>query len=1435
MPRREDDPRHRPFPPAPPGEGSWAAPDADDLDDALEDDLDDEAIEPAPESRDPFAYDDLVEPMGPPTHAKVPRAHPAPAISIAPLTSPPTSWPPVPGRAAMTPGLGVPIAIPKPPPPPRGVSAQAAPGALLETSGSFTDTRGWTLRAEAFLDQIDRARSREQRVQLYRELAHMLEHRLDDAQQAFDVLVAALGEDVEDDETARALDRVARKTERFGELIQLANGWLEEPEARADPRRALALSLRLAKWYGEDVDRPEWALPYLERAQALAPRDVRPFRLLARIRRRQGDVDLAGATLVSALELAASDAERKEIHGEIGEILWKYKAQPDAAIASYRRALELDPGWLPAIDALESLFRERGQLGPVAELLERKLDRGGDGGASGTMGAAERNATRVRLAEMYAGALAQPERATRLLELVLHEEPQHAAAHRALTERYRGEGNAPALRAALERRLEAAATAREQLDLLHELSALLEHTFLEAELAAYRLEQALAVAPDDEVTLEGLARLYGRLRRFHDQADVLARQAEVAREPARRAELYAALARTAERELGDASRALEAWAAAAASAPGHAEAAAALARLDPEGGDSEAALERLRRAAKHAADPSQRAAAHQALGAALDDAGDPGGAREAYLDAIDQDPDHLPSIHALRKLALDEGDVRAAVRWLGREIALTPKPRARATLLAKLGALRAEALDDPEGARACWEEAVALDGDVDEALRPLAEIYVAAGDLARAEPMLARLRGRASTTQEAQRLATLHGRALSGLGRDDAAARALAEARRLAPHDPEVLDALADATWRRQDWPAALEAHQGLLETLADDARRLEVLCRLATIQRALGKPRAAIATLDHVLASAPGHRAALEALAAIYEEQQDWQGYVDCQRQRADAAETADERLAALDAMADAWAKRVGDPGQAIAALEEALEGRPGDVGRLHKVLAIAQGASDWPRVLATLERLAAVEPSAIKRARYVFTMGQLLRDALDDPERALGCFERTLDDDPTQLKAFEAIDRYLTSRHDWRRLERAYRKMLHRLSTSAQRGTEVEHHLWSALGLIYRDRLQDEGAATEAFRMAAQVRPDDPRTLRILADLHERSGRVEDAALELQRAIAREPRRAEPYRQLYRLYRRQGAFDRAWCVAAALVYMQRADLEQHEYHAQLATEAPREPQRALDLPAFATLIPREHDVVLGKLFELLVPALRAARLLRLHAEGRLPEPPPASLQDPATSSAPIVRDLAIAAAVLGVPLPRLSARPDVAGGLAPLLVDPPASLLGADALAVASPHGRRFLAARHLASYRPELYVTTLVSGPMELKALSFSALQLSQVDVALPDDLARVAAESTRELARYLQPVQAEALRKVMRRFVERGGQADVKAWWRSADRLALRVGLLLAGSLVEAAATCASEPVGPHDPSPTERLEDLLAWSVSDEHFALREGLGIVAAG
>ena len=89
----------------------------------------------------------------------------------------------------------------------------------------------------------------------------------------------------------------------------------------------------------------------------------------------------------------------------------------------------------------------------------------------------------------------------------------------------------------------------------------------------------------------------------------------------------------------------------------------------------------------------------------------------------------------------------------------------------------------------------------------------------------------------------------------------------------------------------------------------------------------------------------------------------------------------------------------------------------------------------------------------------------------RALERFNDALDLDSEQLKPFEAVNKILNIRKDWKALERAYRKMLHRIIN--QGNTDLEHNLWHTLGIIYRDRQRNFDAAAEAFKMAASLKP--------------------------------------------------------------------------------------------------------------------------------------------------------------------------------------------------------------------------------------------------------------------------------------------------------------------------------------------------------------------------
>src|SRR6185295_5042422 len=156
---------------------------------------------------------------------------------------------------------------------------------------------------------------------------------------AFEVLVNAFSEDFDEDATVKDLERLTQSTQRWGDLVQTANAWLKEPGIQSDTPKKISLMLRLAKWYGEDIGKPEWAMPYFQQVQKLDPHNVRVIRQVASLYKKAGNFDQVGQSLTQALEIATNERDRKEICLELGDLLERQKQNPDQAMIYYKRAL----------------------------------------------------------------------------------------------------------------------------------------------------------------------------------------------------------------------------------------------------------------------------------------------------------------------------------------------------------------------------------------------------------------------------------------------------------------------------------------------------------------------------------------------------------------------------------------------------------------------------------------------------------------------------------------------------------------------------------------------------------------------------------------------------------------------------------------------------------------------------------------------------------------------------------------------------------------------------------------------------------------------------------------------------------------------------------------------------------------------------------------
>ncbi|MBW2460786.1 MAG: hypothetical protein JRH11_04010, partial [Deltaproteobacteria bacterium] len=495
-------------------------------------------------------------------------------------------------------------------------------------------------------------------------------------------------------------------------------------------------------------------------------------------------------------------------------------------------------------------------------------------------------------------------------------------------------------------------------------------------------------------------------------------------------------------------------------------------------------------------------------------------------------------------------------------------------------------------------------------------------------------------------------------------------------------------------------------------------------------------------------------------------------------------------------------------------------------KLLIAYQETKQWENGIDVIQRISDLDTRDSVKSKYAYTIAVIIRDELKDTESAIDKFNEALDLDSSQLKAFEAINKIVTQKKDWKNLERAFRKMLHRIVGKGN--TELEFNLWHNLGVIYRDRQKQFESAAEAFRMASSLQPDNHQQHQILAELFAMiPNRLDDAIAEHQWLLRQDPYRVDSYRALYKLYFDGRAYDKAWCLASTLSFLKKADQEQQQFFEQYKQAGMIRPQSRLDEERWLKdLFHPEEDLYVAKMMEALAPAVHAAKAsadkaLHLAKKHEV---------DPATSTVSFARAFGFVSQVMNLRIvPRLFLRPDAQGGLMHVPgSNPPATLCGASLLSGFSPQDLTFVIARHLAYYRSQHFIRTMMTTHTELRLVLLAGLRIAGVAPAGDPQIESMAQQLKARLA----PAQFEALKSVAKRFIEAGGSTDLKRWMQTVELTGCRAGFLLCNDLETSARMIQSlPPEGPSDLPPKEKIKELVLFSVSEEYFRLRESLGI----
>jgi tetratricopeptide (TPR) repeat protein len=438
----------------------------------------------------------------------------------------------------------------------------------------FVETRAWDALEAFFAERgkLDEcARLLEQRVEseeaptrvaLWERIARLYHDALDRperARRAWESL-----RELEPNHAAAAVALISHY-EQARDLLRLAEVLAVQLEHTSQPEARHVRLRRLADLHADGLGDYPGALRWLLRAFAEDPTHEGVRRQLGELAGKTGAFARLGEAYEAALPRLAAPSEALPVLRALAELRERDLGDADAALATWRRVLELDGEDAAALDALERLYLARQSFGELQAIYQRRLDL--------LDGAVARRPLRIKMARLaeemgdLAGAVAA-------YQAVLEAAPEDRRTLEALERLHRRQEDWPALARVLEQHL---ALDPEDVEPRFDLAALREAHLhdVTAAIEGYRrvlelspghagardaLERHFAAGPHRFAVARILDPIYQRAGEYDRLIGVRELFLEESDDPARRVELLHDIAELLEAKLQRPAQAFDALA-----------------------------------------------------------------------------------------------------------------------------------------------------------------------------------------------------------------------------------------------------------------------------------------------------------------------------------------------------------------------------------------------------------------------------------------------------------------------------------------------------------------------------------------------------------------------------------------------------------------------------------------------------------------------------------------------------------------------------------------------------------------------------------------------------------------------------------------------------------------------------------------------------------
>jgi tetratricopeptide (TPR) repeat protein len=884
----------------------------------------------------------------------------------------------------------------------------------LEALGRLLASRGeWQTLVETHLAEIEALSDAPRRTTRLFKAAEILERRIGDEvalAKAISLYTRALEETPGYLPAVLALERLLAQTGRFSDLQALYEREVERAPAVMRPHLYESMGRIWAERLG-DLDK---AIDCFERLLETEPENVAGLRELARLYAKAWKWKELIECNERELPLL-SDARRKvDLLVRTGELWEDRLLDLQKAAHCYQRALELAPGFLPALKALGRIYRQRARW---EELIQMHRDE-----AALTESPEQMTFLLYAIAEIFDDELMRPDDAARTYREILERVPGYLPALTSLESLYEERRAFSELVTLREASLEALSDDRSKALLLAQIGALREERLDDAAGAANDYARALRLLPELSPAHASLVQMYELEGEHAKLADLYARGLEHAQSPHERAALGERLGELWDRHLAGPRKAATYFETALEQGGENVGMLHALAAVYRRLGMARELERTYERTAKAVGDPAA-AAAYQLRAAELREEHQPalGDPVQVYARALELSPDNAGVQRALERTLRDGARPRELARILSVRLAAARDTAERAAMLVEMGESH-EAAGDLAAAEKAFSDARVADPSSLPALWGLARICES-GERWQERAELAVAEAGALGDPGGQAAALMLAADLwhDKLARRDLAAPLYKQVLEIDPGHDRAFDRLRALLLESEDWNPLVDLLRNRTGAIGDPQEIARRLGEMADIYiKRLDQPRKGMSCLRKALEVDPYDKKALVELARMYDQQQQWNKALALYGRAAGVVEDAQARRTMELRAAELWEK-LGDSAQALGAYRRVLARLPNDEETLERASDLAEDVGDFPLAARALEQRADLSDDPVKRVALRKRLAALCEERLDEPERAIKALAAALAEaplDPQSVEKLSALygrmgDRDALSRH--------------------------------------------------------------------------------------------------------------------------------------------------------------------------------------------------------------------------------------------------------------------------------------------------------------------------------------------------------------------------------------------------------------------------------------